>query len=210
MIDRMADLAETTHLDNDLAESLTRSLRSFFDETTGIDREYLTKAATEFVAQMRDAEAHRIQNAVPDKRAAMSLIQRAGKIIACLPDAIKQTLLVVQFNSEAPSVRDQPEDEAEFEEEDVQVEGEPQGLPASRTPPGPPPPWNPRENPSTLRTGRVQPRKLFSELKHHKPPTYLLLSGRVGRQKLDQPSQIWNSPGCHLLVNQNQTCLIPN
>ena len=156
MINRMIDLAGTTHLDNDLPESLSRSLRSFFDETSGVDREYLTRAATAFVAQMRTAEVSRIQDAVPDKRAAMSLIQRAGKVIAFLPEAIKQTLLVVRFNSEAPPMRDLPEDEAEFEEEDVQDEGEPQGLPASGTPPGPPPPWNPRETTSTPRTGRVQ------------------------------------------------------
>ena len=107
MIDRMAELAETSQIgvaENDLTESLKRSLRSFFNETTGIDREYPTKAATDFVSQMREAEVQRIQNSVPDKRAAMSSIKRAGKIIACLPEAISQTLQFVQFNSEAPSV----------------------------------------------------------------------------------------------------------
>ena len=53
-------------------------------------------------------------------------------------------------------MRELLEDEAEFEEDDEQEEEEPQGLPSSGTPPGPPPPWNPGENPSTLRTGRVQ------------------------------------------------------
>ena len=61
----------------------------------------------------------------------------------------------VQFNSEAPSIRDLPEDQAEFEE-DVPLEEEPQGVPSAGTPPGTPPPWNPREASSTSRTGRVQ------------------------------------------------------
>ena len=52
-------------------------------------------------------------------------------------------------------MRDLPEDHAEFEE-DVPVEDDVQGPPSSATPPGPPPPWNPRETSSTHRTGRVQ------------------------------------------------------
>ena len=156
MIDRMAELAETPQPDNELYDSLKRSLKSFFDDTTSIDREYLRRAATDFVSQMRDAEVQRIQRLEPDKRAAMSLIKRVGKIMSCLPSAIEQTLQVVNFISEAPPIRELPEDEAEFEEDVEQDEEEPQGLPASGTPPGPPPPWDPRENPSTLRTGRVQ------------------------------------------------------
>ena len=87
MIDRMAELAAESQLgvaENDLTESLRSTLRSFFDQTTGVDREYLTRTATEFVSQMRDAEVQRIRNSEPDKRAAMSLIKRAGKIISCL------------------------------------------------------------------------------------------------------------------------------
>ena len=60
----------------------------------------------------------------------------------------------VQFNSDAPS-REPPEDQAECEE-DPPLEEEPQGVPSAGTPPGTPPPWNPREASSTSRTGRVQ------------------------------------------------------
>ena len=157
MVNRMSELAEAPQLDNELTDSLRKSLQSFFDNTTGIDREYLTKAATDFVVRMRDIEAQRIQRSEPDKRAAMSLIRRVGKIMSYLPDAIKQTLQVVTFNPEAPPMRDLPEDEAEFEEDEEQEEAEEsQGLPSSGTPPGPPPPRNPRESSSTPRTGRVQ------------------------------------------------------
>ena len=80
----------------------------------------------------------------------MVLIKHAGKFITCLPDAIQQVLQNVQFNPEAPPMRDLPEDHAEYEE-DVPVEEDVQGPPSSGTPP-----WNPRETSSTHRTGRVQ------------------------------------------------------
>ena len=79
----------------------------------------------------------------------MVLIKHAGKFITHLPDAIHQILQSVEFNSEAHTMRDLPDHPAEFEEEDVQVEEEPQGVPSSGTPPGPPPPWNPKETSST-------------------------------------------------------------
>ena len=158
MISRMADLAAESHggvAESDLTESLTRSLRSFFDQTSSGDSEYLTRTATGFVSQIRDAEVQRIRRAQPDVRAAMVLIKHAGKFITCLPDAIQQVLQNVQFNPEAPPMRDLPEDHAEFEE-DVPAEEDIQGPPSSGTPPGPPPPWNPRETSSTHRIGRVQ------------------------------------------------------
>ena len=84
----------------------------------------------------------------------MTTIKHAGKFINCLPTAIQQVLQHVQFNSDAPS-REPPEDQAEYEE-DPPLEEEPQGVPSAGTPPGTPPPWNPREVSSTSRTGRVQ------------------------------------------------------
>ena len=81
MIGRMADLAAESQVGvagDDLTESLTRSLRSFFDQTTSVDSEYLARTATEFVSQMRDAEVQRIRKAVPDMRAAMTLIKHAA------------------------------------------------------------------------------------------------------------------------------------
>ena len=110
---------------------------------------------------MRDAEIQRIRRATPDTKAAMSLIRHAGKFITQLPAAIEQVLQVVQFTALAPptgEMHDPPamdEHQAEYEENESPEE-EPQGLPASGTPPGPPPPWNPRETSSTSRTGRVQ------------------------------------------------------
>ena len=74
----MADLAAESHggvAESDLTESLTRSLRSFFDQTSSGDSEYLTRTATEFVSQIRDAEVQRIRRAEPDVRAAMVLIK---------------------------------------------------------------------------------------------------------------------------------------
>ena len=132
----MAELAETPQLDNDLADSLRRTLQSFFDETTGIDREYLTRAATDLRISYEGCGRFiefKIQCLI--RRAAMSLIKRVGKIMSSLPEAIKQTLQLVEFNSEAPPMRDLPEDEAEFEEDMEQdVAEESPGLPASGTP----------------------------------------------------------------------------
>ena len=156
MIGRMADLAaeaQAGEAGTDLMESLTRSLRSFFDQTSSVEVNYLTKTATEYVSQMRNAEFQRIRRAVPDTRAAMVLIKHAGKFITHLPDAIHQVLRAVEFNSDAPPMRGPADHPAEFEEEDVP---EPQGVPSSGTPPGTPPPWNPREAQTAYRTGRVQ------------------------------------------------------
>ena len=158
MIGRMAELAEQSQAGEagtDLTESLTRSLRSFFDQTSSVEAEYLTKSATEYVSQMRDAEFQRIRRATPETKAAMTLIKHAGKFITHLPTAIQQVLQAVQFNSEAPPMRDLADHQAEYEEH-APPEEEPQGPPSSGTPPGPPPPWNPRETSSTGRTGRVQ------------------------------------------------------
>ena len=158
MIGRMADLAEQSQAGEpgtDLMESLTRSLRSFFDQTTSVEAEYLTRSATEYVSQMRDAESQRIRRTTPETRAAMTLIKHAGKFITHLPTAIHQVLQVVQFNSQAPPTRDLDDHQAEYEE-NAPPEEEPQGPPSSGTPPGPPPPWNPRETSSTGQTGRVQ------------------------------------------------------
>ena len=150
IVDRMSELANAPHLDDELTDSLKKSVQFFFNDTTGIDSEHLTSSATDFVDRMRDIEAQRTQRIEPNKRAAMSLVRQVGKIMSSLPDAVKQTLQVVTFNPEAPSMRVLPEDEAEFEEDDEQDEAEQsQGLPASGTPPGTPPPWNPRESPST-------------------------------------------------------------
>ena len=164
MIHRMVELAGQSQAGDpgtDLVGSLTRSLRSFFEQTTSEDVEYLTRSATEHVSNIRDAEIQRIRKATPDTKAAMTLIKHAGKFITQLPDAIQQVLQVVQFTALAPPTRgmdDHPamdDHQAEYEE-DGSPEEEPQGLPASGTPPGPPPPWNPRETPSTSRIGRVQ------------------------------------------------------
>ena len=75
MISRMAGLAaeaQAGEAGTDLIESLSRSLRSFFDQTTSVDGVYLTKTATEYVSQMRNAEFQRIRKAVPDTRNAMT------------------------------------------------------------------------------------------------------------------------------------------
>ena len=121
MIGRMTDLASRSQAGEaggDLIESLTRSLRSFFDQTSSVDSDYLAKTATEYVSQMRDAEVQRIKRAVPDMRAAMVQIKHAGKFITHLPDAIQQILQSVKFNLEATPMRDLPDHPAEFEEED--------------------------------------------------------------------------------------------
>ena len=106
MIGRMAELAEQSQAGEAgtaLTESLTRSLKSFFDQTTSVEAGYLTRTATEYVTQMREAEFLRIRRATPDTRAAMTLIKHAGKFITQLPTAIEQVLQAVQFNSQAPS-----------------------------------------------------------------------------------------------------------
>ena len=156
MISRMAELAEQSQAGEpgtDLTESLTRSLRSFFDQTTSEEAEYLTRSATKYVSQMRDAEFQRTRRATPETKAAMTLIKHAGKFITHLPTAIHQVLQVVQFNSQAPPTRDLDDHQAEYEE-NAPPEEEPQGPPSSGTPPGPPPPWNPRETASTRRHGQ--------------------------------------------------------
>ena len=149
MIGRMAKMAAELQIeeaDQELIESLTRSLRNFFDQTSSSDAEYLTRTATEYVTQIRNADSQRIRRGQPDLRAAMATIKHAGKFINCLPSAIQQVLQHVRFNSGAPS-REPPEDQAEYEE-DVPLEEEPQGVPSAA--------WNPREVSSTSRTGRVQ------------------------------------------------------
>ena len=131
MISRMTDLAAESHIetaDNELIESLTRSLQQFFDQTTSTDAEYLTRTATEYVDQLRTAEAQRIRKGQPDLRAALITIKHAGKYINCLPNAIQQVLQQVKFNSDAPS-REPPEDQAEFEE-DPPLDEEIQGVPS--------------------------------------------------------------------------------
>ena len=91
----------------------------------------------------------------------MALIRHAGKFITQLPAAIEQVLQVVQFTALAPptgSTQDHPtmdEHQAEYEENEPPEE-EHQGPPSAGTPPGTPPPWNPRRTTSTGRTGRVQ------------------------------------------------------
>ena len=105
MIHRMAELGVQSQAGDpgtDLMESLTRSLRSFFEQTTSEDVEYLTRSATEHVSLIRDAEFQRIRRATPDTKAAMTLIQHAGKFITQLPTAIQQVLQVVQFTALAP------------------------------------------------------------------------------------------------------------
>ena len=159
IVDRMTVLSNSPHLADELTDSLKNSLQFFFNDTLGTDREYLTKAATNFVDQMRGVEAKRIQESGLNNRAAMSLIRHVGKIMSHLPEAIKQILKSVTFNPEAPPMRFLSEDEAEFEEDDDQEveEAQPEGMPASGTPPGTPPEWNPREGTaSTFRTGRVK------------------------------------------------------
>ena len=202
MINRMAELGQHSQAGEpgtELTESLTRSLRSFFDQTTSEEAGYLTKSATDYVSQMRNAEYQRIRRATPETKAAMTLIKHAGKFIAHLPTAIQQVLQVVQFKSQATPTRDLDDHEAEYEEE-APPEEEPQGLPSSGTPPGPPPPWNPRESSSTRRTGRVHE----TIQKFEAPPIVNVPtpSGKVGRHKLDLPSQMWSSPECHLLVTR--------
>ena len=103
MIGRMAELAaqaQAGEAGTALTESLTRSLNSFFDQTTSVEAGYLTRTATEYVTQMREAESKRIRATTPDTRAAMKLIKHAGKFITHLPAAIEQVLNVVQFNSQ--------------------------------------------------------------------------------------------------------------
>ena len=158
MISRMAELAaqsQAGEAGTALTESLTRSLNSFFDQTTSDEAGYLTRTATDYVTQIKEAEFRRIRRATPDTKAAMTLIKHAGKFITHLPTAIEQVLQVVQFNSQAPPMRDLDEHQAEYEEE-APPEDETQGPPSSGTPPGPPPPWNPRETSSTGQLGRVQ------------------------------------------------------
>ena len=164
MIHRMVELGLQSQAEEpgrELVGSLTHSLRSFFEQTTSEDAEYLTRSAIEHVSNMKDAESQRIRRATPDTKAAMKLIRHAGKFITQLPTAIEQVLQVVQFTALAPptdEMHDTPavdEHQAEYEENESPEE-EPQGLPASGTPPGTPPPWNPRETSSTSRTGRVQ------------------------------------------------------
>ena len=60
MIERMAEIAETPQLESELADSLRTNLQSFFDDTTGIDSEYLTNAAVDHVSRMRDVEDSRL------------------------------------------------------------------------------------------------------------------------------------------------------
>ena len=164
MINRMVQLAEQSQAGEpgtDLVGSLTNSLRSFFEQTTSEDAQYLTRSATEYVSNMRDAEIQRIRRATPDTRAAMVIIRHAGKFLTQLPAAIEQVLQVVQFTALAPptgSTQDHPamdEHQAEYEENEPPEE-EHQGPPSSGTPPGTPPPWNPRRTTSTGHTGRVQ------------------------------------------------------
>ena len=142
MINRMAELGEQSQAGEpgtELTESLTRSLRSFFDQTTSEEAEYLTRSATEHVFRMRDAEFLRIRRATPETKAAMALIKHAGKFITHLPTAFQQVLQVVQFTALAPSTRDLEDHQAEYDE-DEPPEEEPQGPPSSGTPPGPPAP----------------------------------------------------------------------
>ena len=120
MIDRMAELAaqaQAGEAGTALTESLTRSLNSFFEQTTSGEAGYLTRTATEYVNQMREAESKRIRAATPDTRAAMKLIKHAGKFITHLPAAIEQVLNVVQFNSQVTPMEIPDEHQAEYEEE---------------------------------------------------------------------------------------------
>ena len=164
MINRMVELglqSQAGEPGKELVGSLTHSLRSFFEQTTSEDAEYLTRSAIEHVSNMKDAESQRIRRGTPDTKAAMKLVRHAGKFIIQLPTAIEQVLKVVQFTALATStdqMHDTPavdEHQAEYEENESPEE-DPQGLPASGTPPGTPPPWNPRETSFTSRTGRVQ------------------------------------------------------
>ena len=89
-----------------------------------------------------------MQNSGLKGRATMSLIRHVGKIMNSLPPAIEEVLEKVKFNSDAPPLRHLTEDEGEFDEhEDEEGLGEdqPQGHPASGTPPGTPPPLDPAE-----------------------------------------------------------------
>ena len=91
----------------------------------------------------------------------MTLIRHAGKFIAQLPTAIEQVLRVVQFTALAPTTGEScghptmDDHQAEYEENES-PEVEQQEPPASGTPPGTPPPWNPRKTASDGRIGRVQ------------------------------------------------------
>ena len=157
LIERMAQLAETPQLEPELADSLRTNLQSFFDDTTGIDTPYLTKASIEHVSRMRDIEVNRIRKAEPDRKAAMSRIKQVGKIINSLPDAIKEVFRVVSFNPEAPVLNAQADHEAEYEEDEPEDDvGDFPGVAASGTPPGTPPPLDPARPSSTAQTGRVQ------------------------------------------------------
>ena len=164
MIHRMIELGLQSQAEEpgkELVGSVTQSLRSFFEQTTSEDAEYLTRSAIEHVSNMRDAEIQRIRRATPDSRAAMGIIRHAGKFLTQLPTAIEQVLKVVRFTALAPptgSTQDHPamdEHQAEYEENEPPEE-EHQGPPSSGTPPGTPPPWNPRRTTSTGHTGRVQ------------------------------------------------------
>ena len=154
----MAVLSNSPYLADKLTNCLRNSLQFFFNDTSGRDRQYLTMAVIDFVDQMRDIETKRIRRTDLNARAAMSLIRHVGKIMSHLPEAITQTLQSITFNPEAPPRRFMPDDEAEneVEEEELAVDQTP-GLPASGTPPDPPPERNSRESStSAFNTGRVQ------------------------------------------------------
>ena len=103
IIDRMEVLADQVELAEELTSSHRGTLQPFFDETTGTDSEYLTRASISHVERMRQVEDRRIQNSKLNGWAAMSLIRHVGKI---MDDQ-------VQFNSEAPPLRHSIEDETE-------------------------------------------------------------------------------------------------
>ena len=148
IIDQMAVLSKVGDLADELTNSLRSSIQLFFDDTMGNDRVYLTKAAIAHVDRMRTIESDRIKRTGLTNRAALSMISHVGKIMSHLPAAITQTLGRVDLNPEAPPIRFQAEDEAEFEEEPEDGRAsQPQGLPASGTPPDPPPMRDPGEPP---------------------------------------------------------------
>ena len=153
IINRMAELSQQWEVAEELISSLRSSLRPFFEETSGTDSEYLTRAAIAHVDRMRIIERDRIQRTELNSRASLSLIRHVGKIMKFLPDAITETLKRVQFNPEAPPLRNLPEDEAEYEEYDVDdgpVGDQPQGLPSAGTFPGTPLPMDPHELPMPI------------------------------------------------------------